>query len=106
MAALWSAERSLTVREVLGRLNQAREPGLAYTTVMTVLSRLTDKGVLRRQRHGRGYRYAPTVSDTATIAVRGVVESFGDAALAGFVEEIRADRKLLRRLRALMEDEA
>lgn len=105
MAALWSAGRSLSVREVLGRLNEVREPELAYTTVMTVLSRLANKGVLRREREGRGYRYVPTVGDTASIAVRGVVESFGEAAVAGFVEEIRADPKLLRRLRALMEDE-
>lgn len=105
MDALWSASRPLSVREVLDRLNEVREPPLAYTTVMTVLSRLADKGVLRREREGRGYRYVPTVGDAATIAVRGVVESFGEAAVAGFVEEIRADPTLLRRLRALMEDE-
>jgi predicted transcriptional regulator len=42
---------------------------LAYTTVMTVLTRLTEKGVLVRQRSGRGYAYA-AITDQAELAAR------------------------------------
>lgn len=58
MDLLWSAEESLTVRDVLLRLD--REPPLAYTTVLTVLDNLHRKGFLNRQKEGRAYRYEPT----------------------------------------------
>lgn len=102
MAVLWSRGKPMRVREVRADVNAARETPLAYTTVMTVLARLAEKGILSRVREGRGYRYEPLVGDTAGIAVREVIRNFGEAAMAGFVDEARADPKLLRRLRALM----
>jgi hypothetical protein len=44
------------------------------------------------------------VADEAGIAVREVLRGYGDAALAHFVEEARADPQLLRRLRRLMDE--
>ncbi len=102
MGALWSAGEPLTVRTVLDRLNRGRRPPLAYTTVMTVLSRLADKEILRRRRVGRGYAYEPAVDDEAEIAVREVVRDFGDAAVTHFVEEARSDPRLRRRLQRLL----
>ena len=104
MNVLWSGEGPMSVREVLKRLNAARSEPLAYTTVMTVLTRLADKHILARVRDGRGYVYEPAVSDTAQIAVRGVMRDFGDAAFAHFVDEARADPELLRRLQRLLDD--
>jgi len=104
MQTLWAAGEPLTVREVLERLNRHRRPVLAYTTVMTVMARLAEKEILRRELDGRGYRYEAAVADAAAIAVREVVRDHGEAALAQFVDEARADPKLLRRLRRLMED--
>lgn len=60
MDALWSRGESATVREVLESLDRDREP--AYTTVMTVMSILYNKGWLRRERAGRAWRYEPTIS--------------------------------------------
>ena len=102
MTALWSAEEALSVRQVLEVLNDGRNPPLAYTTVMTVLARLAEKGVLTREPVGRGFVYEATVEDEAGIAVRGVVRDYGEAALAHFVEQAKADPKLYRRLRRLM----
>lgn len=59
MEVLWVSGESLTVREVLDRIS-GRE--LAYTTVMTVLSRLETKGVTTRERDGRAWRYRPAVT--------------------------------------------
>ena len=39
MRTMWQASRPLTVRETLEALNRDRSPALAYTTVLTVLSR-------------------------------------------------------------------
>ena len=105
MQALWKADEPLTVRQLLGQLNRGRKPELAYTTVMTVMNRLTEKRALRRERRGRGYAYRPTADDLAGLAVNNVVREFGDAALAQFVDQARADPKLLRRLERLLEEE-
>lgn len=106
MRAMWQAGSPMTVRDVLGRLNDERSVPLAYTTVMTVMARLAEKDVLRRELDGRGYRYVAAVPDEASIAVRTVVRDFGEAAIAQFVDEARADPKMLRRLRRILEDEA
>lgn len=105
MRIVWEAGEPTTVRQLLDRLNTGREPKLAYTTAMTVMSRLVDKGALTRRRQGRGYVYEAAVSDTAGIAVRQVVREFGDEAVAHFIEEARADPETLRRLRRLLGEE-
>ena len=57
MDVLWAHDRPLFVREVRERLHYDRP--VAYTTVMTVLTILHGKGVLRREKHGRAWRYWP-----------------------------------------------
>ena len=105
MRALWAAKRPLTVRELLDALNRQRAQPLAYTTVMTVMSRLAGKGILHQHREGRSYRYEPAVGDAAGIAVRTVIRDFGDAAVAHFVDEARGSPDLLRRLERLIDEE-
>jgi predicted transcriptional regulator len=106
MEVVWASNGPVSVRAALERLNNGRLQPLAYTTVMTVMARLVEKEVLSRRREGRGYVYEASVSDAAEIAVRGVVREFGDAALAHFVDEAKADPKLLRRLRRLIAEES
>lgn len=62
MERLWAIdpvtpEGALTVREIHERIAEERE--IAYTTVMTVLDRLTKKGLVTRERDGRAWRYLP-----------------------------------------------
>ena len=104
MEVAWGAGAPVSVRAVLERLNEGRRPPLAYTTVMTVMSRLAEKEILRRERDGRGYLYEAAVPDAAAIAVRSVVRDFGEAAVAQFVDEARADPRLRRRLEQLLRD--
>lgn len=101
---LWRLDRPAPVREVLDRLNDGSRAPLAYTTVMTVMSRLAEKGVLGRKPAGRGYEYEAVFRDAAELAVRTVVRDFGDAAVAHFLDEARADPKLMRRLQKLMQE--
>lgn len=105
MRVMWAHRQPLGVRAVLDRLNEDRRPPLAYTTVMTVMARLAEKGVLRRQLNGKRYVYEAAVPDAAAIAVRTVLRDFGPAAVAQFVGEARADPKLRRRLERLLRDE-
>jgi len=55
MKVLWDRPEA-TVQQVQHALQASR--GAAYTTVMTVMGRLTDKGLLRRRKEGRAYVYA------------------------------------------------
>jgi predicted transcriptional regulator len=54
VACLAAADRPLTAGDVLADLGG----GLAYTTVMTTLTRLHDKGALTREQAGRAYAYS------------------------------------------------
>lgn len=61
LSSLVAAGRPLTVAEVLADLG----PGLAYTTVLTALTRLHAKGALRREPSGRAFAYSLTDDPTA-----------------------------------------
>lgn len=106
MDAIWDTSRPVSVREILDTLNERRAESLAYTTVMTVMNRLAAKNVLTRQGERRGYVYEATAPDAAGIAVRDVIRTYGDAAVAHFVDEARADPGVLRRLRGLLAEDA
>src|ERR1700761_9138681 len=101
--------------EVLGILQAAGEPmspadvrerlggDLAYTTVVTILSRLHAKGVLDRERAGRAFRYSP-VADEPGLAARQMAsvlasEPDREAVLARFVSNLSdQDEQALRRV--------
>jgi predicted transcriptional regulator len=105
MDAVWQADTPVSVRVVLDALNEQRDESLAYTTVMTVMSRLAAKNVLARHGERRRYLYEATAADAAGLAVRDVLRVHGDAAVAHFVEEARTDSTVLRRLRALLAED-
>jgi predicted transcriptional regulator len=105
MGVLWAAEAAMPVREVLAVLNRDRESPLAYTTVMTVLSRLAERGAVERERNGRGYAYRPAAGSPAEIAVQRLLAEHGDAALASLVEQASGDERLRARLRRLVEEQ-
>ena len=57
MDVVWAGRTPYLVREVRERLRYGRP--VAYTTVMTVMTILHGKGVLRREKQGRAWRYWP-----------------------------------------------
>ena len=79
MDVLWRSDEPLRVRDVLDQLPTERR--FAYTTIMTVLDRLHDKGWLERTRTGRAYRYSPARSrgEASAELLREVLDSSGDA---------------------------
>lgn len=104
MDAVWRAARPVAVREVVDNLNESRSESLAYTTVMTVMSRLAEKDALNRRKVGRGYLYEANAPDAAGIAVKDVLRTYGDVAVAHFVDEARADPSLRRRLQRMLDE--
>jgi predicted transcriptional regulator len=100
LAVLWREDRALTVAEV----QDAVRGSLAYTTVMTILTRLQGKGAVERERRGRGFAYRATTdrSGLAAERMRRLLDGDADrhAVLARFVtalseEDERALRELL-----------
>jgi predicted transcriptional regulator len=81
MEAMWEKEQA-TVREVVDLLRPRRP--LAYTTVMTVMNNLVNKGVLDREPVGKAYRYQVTLTPEAfreqsfRQAMNKVLECFSD----------------------------
>jgi predicted transcriptional regulator len=76
---------------------------LAYTTVVTTLSRMHAKGILERRKAGRAFLYRPA-ADGPGLAARRLArmldaEPDREAVLARFVSELSAkDEELLRRM--------
>lgn len=106
MAVVWASAGSVSVRQVLEALNSQRVEPLAYTTVMTVMNRLVAKNVLERHGQRRRYVYEATATDAAGLAVRDVLRVHGEAAVAHFVDEARANPSVLRRLIALLDEDS
>ncbi len=97
LAYLWKRRDPATPGEVL----EAIDPGLAYTTVMTILTRLWRKGLVERHRSGRAYAYAPelTEADYAAQRMRAALAKTHDrrATLASFTDGLtKRDLQTLR----------
>ena len=65
MKIVWQKGK-LTVRDVYEALRETRN--LAYTTVLTVLGTLTEKGIVHREMRDRTYVYRPRVSHEEAVS--------------------------------------
>lgn len=103
LEVLTLAGRALTPGEVQQALASTDPQPLAYTTVVTILSRLHAHGLVDRFRHGRAFAYLP-VTDHARLAARRMrqlldAEDDREAVLARFVSDLSAnDEEAIRRL--------
>ena len=90
MEAMW-ARGSATVHDVHEGLAAAHRE-LAYTTVMTVMSRLADKGLLKKRKDGAAYVYVPAASKdeftrrTVGMVVSELLDDFTAPAMSQFVD--------------------
>ena len=105
MAVLWEHGPS-TVAEVRERLAD----DLAYTTVLTILRTLEDKGHVGHAEEGRAYRYHPLVAreEAGTSALRRLVGTvFGgshELLLTNLVSDRGLPRDELERMRRLLDE--
>lgn len=92
LSALWAAAGPVTAAQVHEALGA---PDLAYKTVLTVVSRLFDKGQLQREKVGRAYVYRPVraraehAAGLMTAVLAGDIDRI--AVLQGFVDALDAD---------------
>lgn len=93
LRVLWDHGAS-TVRQVLDRLHaQGRE--IAYTTVLTFLTRLEQKGFVRSDKSGVAYVYSPTVTrrSVSKSRLRTLLEELYDGAAAPLVLQLMKEEQ-------------
>jgi predicted transcriptional regulator len=97
LAALWASAEPMVPAEVQAAVGS----DLAYTTVLTILVRLHEKGLIARQKAGRAYAYRPVVAESDVVAeqVRRLLDRGHDraAVLQGLLEGLQPDEEQLLR---------
>lgn len=94
MEIVWKADDEISVRQVAELVNSGNGKQRAYTTIMTILSRLHGKGIVDRRREGKSDLYRPKVSrqryleERARAEVDALVGEYGDLALAQFARQV------------------
>jgi predicted transcriptional regulator len=93
MDAVWERGEA-TIRDVMDDVNARGGRPRAYTTFMSVMARLDDKGLLTRRRAGKTDIYRPALTRDgyadlrAQAEVASLVEQFGQVALGHFARQI------------------
>ena len=108
MERLWAAGEA-TIGDI--HRDIVKERDLAFNTVMTVMNRLVDKGLLAKRRRGRRHVYRPVkdrqqfLEDVSRQVARGFVQDFGDYAVAQFATALaEEDPEKLDELERLVAD--
>ena len=112
-------ERELEVMEVLwergsatvAEVREALEDEMAYTTVLTVLRRLEEKGFVAHDEEGRAHRYRPLVEraqareSALERLTKKLFQGSPELLLTHLVSQKKLSEAELRRLRDLVEGE-
>jgi len=110
MNAFWERPEGATVPELHADLNRRRgrkrSPAPAYTTVLTFVQRLHARGLLEREREGRGHRYRAALTRDDLLAawsdelIERLFADYGDVAVVRLDERLRGvDPEALAKLR-------
>lgn len=107
MDVVWD-DKEVTVRDVHKALKETRS--IAYTTVMTTLGRLTDKGLLTRIEDQPAHRYQARVTreqyakSTVKSVVDWLVSHFPEPAVSYFLDKVEdEDEQVISHLRDAIE---
>ncbi|OJU93383.1 MAG: hypothetical protein BGO23_11990 [Solirubrobacterales bacterium 67-14] len=108
MEQVWDSQDDVTVRQIVDRVNAVSDKERAYTTLMTIMSRLESKGMLKKQKRPRSDLFSPAVGKQEYLEARAKVEvdalvgEYGEIARALFVREIEeSDPQAVEKLRRL-----
>lgn len=93
MKVVWQRDQA-TVRDVYETLRERRQ--IAYTTVMTMMKILEEKGFLKKSREERAYVYRPSRPRQQVVAamVRDFVDRVFDGAASGLLVHLARNGKL------------
>lgn len=97
MRVVWDAPGPVTVRDVYERLRQQKK--IAYTTVMSLMSKLALKGFLIQNRSAAAYVYSAAMpaEEVAGIMVDAIVDKVLDGAAAPVISRLLGPKRKLSR---------
>ena len=118
MSEIYFPPRELEVMSILWRLGSATvaevreglDEELAYTSVLSALQTLEDKGYVRHEAVGRAYRYLPVVGveragGSAIARIRDAIfHGSAERMFAQFVSDKKLGREELERMKKLLAD--
>ncbi|WAL49878.1 BlaI/MecI/CopY family transcriptional regulator [Rhodococcus pyridinivorans] len=78
MNELWATDEPLSVHDLVDRLSARKQ--FAYTTILTVVTHLHEKGWVTREKKSRAYFYSPSRSreEATSQALRALLDSSTD----------------------------
>lgn len=91
MGVILESKEPVSVRSVADKLQKKRK--IAYTTVMTIMVRLAEKGLLKRKEFGKAFLYQSVYSKKKLLTrishqiIRNFISSFGEPSVVHFMEE-------------------
>jgi BlaI family penicillinase repressor len=107
---LWERKGPATVRDVLEVVNRDAELPRAYTSVMSLLNVMTDKGLLRRRPHGRAFLYEPVKPREQTLrsllgeTLKRAYDGSASLLVAHLLDQSRPTIDELEEIRLLLDD--
>jgi BlaI family transcriptional regulator, penicillinase repressor len=110
LKVLWDRDGLSSVRDVLEIVNQDAEPPRAYTSVMSLLNVMTEKGLLRRSPHGRAFVYEPaaprehTLSSLLGETLKRVYDGSASLLVAHLLDQSHPSLDELDQIRSLLND--
>lgn len=93
MKTTWNENGGVTGRQIYE--NMKRKRTLAYTTVLTVIDRLVNNGLIKKEKNMRTPIFSPAITgeefknEITKTVVRGLMDFAGKGAVAAFMSEIR-----------------
>lgn len=109
METIWQKGRAVTVREIYEELRNRRN--IAYTTVMTIMSRLAEKELLSKTQESNYYLYSPVYSReeftdrVVSLVLDGLLAEFSQPVLSHLVDKIQdEDEEKLAQLEQLIKE--
>lgn len=107
MEIIWRKGSEVCVRDVLEELASRRK--IAYTTVMTIMIRLSEKKILEKRKEGNTFFFIPAMSkelftrNVVGNVVDSLLEDFADATMSHFLSRVKkGDRKTIEKLENLI----
>lgn len=103
MDVIWSRLEAVTIKEVNAKISE--EKPMSFNTIMTVMNRLVDKGVLQKKLQGKSYVYSPVLTKEQFLEEQSkelsydLVKEFGSRAVAHMIDAMeQVDPDLLDQL--------
>lgn len=103
MDVIWSRLKAVTIKEVNAKISEDKP--MSFNTIMTVMNRLVDKGILQKKLQGKSYVYSPVLTKEQFLEEQSkelsydLVKEFGSRAVAHMIDAMeQVDPDLLDQL--------